>query len=44
MGVLGAGWECRYAGARRGIGGKKGLIGKLGAIRGHWWSRGCQGV
>ena len=35
---MGAGRECRYAEARRGIGGKRGnwgLIGVFGAIRGH---------
>ena len=39
-GVLGAGRECRYSGARRSIGGRRGLwgfLGVLGAIRG------CQG-
>ena len=35
--VLGAGRECRYSGARRGIGGIRGylgLLGGVGAIRG----------
>ena len=47
-GVLGAGRECRYSGARRGIGGIRGYWGLLGvlgcwAIRGHRGCRGCQG-
>ena len=43
----GTGWEYRYSGARRGIGGKRGhwwLIEVLGAIRGHWGVRGVGGV
>ena len=46
---MGAGRECRFSGARRGIGCKKGalgLIGMLGAIRGQRGSQryqGCQG-
>ena len=46
-GLLEAGWECRYSGDRRGIGGKRGhwgliwVLGPLGGIRGV---RGYRGV
>ena len=45
-GIMGAGRECRYSGARRGIGGKRGHWGAhrdVGAIRGHWECQGCIG-
>ena len=50
---IGAGRECRYSGARRGIDNIRGIgdllggVGVLGAIRGIRWhhgGRGCQGV
>ena len=34
-GALGAGRECRYSGASRGIGGIRGLLGVHGDVRGH---------
>ena len=46
-GVLRAGGECRYSGARRGMGGKRehwGLIGVLGVIWGIGRSWGCRSV
>ena len=39
-GCIGAGRECRYSGARKGIGGIRGhlrLLGGVGAIRGVRW-------
>ena len=49
-GCIGAGRECRYSGARKGIGGIRGPLGALrvvGGVGGHQWVygyKGCRGV